>query len=293
METKEVKSVIQIVSGTIVGLALAASVHYYHPEMFMPGPKFEYASKLLVNTNDSVRFLVNETEEAGIEDLRQLAVSSGLEEAHAYLPDRKLWAEIGTEQTLDIFNDISNSCRLDQNLLDRLYSENERIILYHFHPSAISLFKSMNSAEADKVRNRDAKEGSVAKESYNSRFYNRLAMHAVPSIADVIAFVWQARKFREVKPNGKLEDKICSHYGITEIGITDEGEKFFFSAPLMVCFSYIECAMSRPDYENRSGVYDDRTALLRAAELVGNLNDKLISFSFKPYEDQNSLAKPF
>jgi hypothetical protein len=293
METKEVKSLIQIVSGTIVGLALAATVNYYCPEMFVPGPKFEHASKLLVNTNDSVRFLVNETEEAGLEDLRQQVVSSELEEAHAYLPDRELWVEIGTEQTLDIFNDISNSCRLDQNLLDRLYSENERVILYHFHPSVISLFKSMKSAEPDKVRNWDAKEGSFAKESYNSRFYDRLALHAVPSIADVIAFVCQARKFRELKPGSKLENKICSYYGITEIRITDEGEKFFFSAPIMVSLPYAQNVMLRPDKNKSPEVYNDETALRRAAELVGNLNDKLISFSFKPYGDQNPVPQPF
>jgi hypothetical protein len=151
-----------------------------------------HMDKLAVNTVDRIYAVVDEDERQGIQDLRKLLGSSINEEAWAYLPKKKVWIEIGINETI---TDRSISTTINCEKLEEIWRQNQEIIMYHIHPYL--------QIEDEKGR------------SYT----------AFPSHSDLEAMVKFSMEFYAGNPKGTITHKIASKYGITEYNLTEKGRE--------------------------------------------------------------------
>lgn len=162
---------------------------------------------LVVNTQNKQRTIIIQNEKQGIKDIKDLVASSDFEEAWAYLPDRKLWIELGINEYNEVLNDkiYHSNVTLDGKLLSKLMKENNRIIIYHF-----------NKVKTDKVM--------------EEKDWERVHIHeAVPNYKDLQNMIINSSIFYSQKPGGDIRYKIGSFYGVTETRLTKKGrEKYNF-----------------------------------------------------------------
>ncbi|MFC1733381.1 hypothetical protein ACFL6I_24030 [candidate division KSB1 bacterium] len=182
---------------------------------------------LVVNNSDKKRTMIFKDEHKGIKKMRDLVFSSNLEEAWAYLPDKKRWVEIGRNSTpshkiIDVFGKeaYETSATIDSAHLIKLMKENDSITLYHFHPDNLEVAKEaiLNYKSRDTL---DMITHAICAISIID------ALHASPSYEDFGSMVHFATTFREINPDSKLKFKICSAIGVTEVELTEKGMNYF------------------------------------------------------------------
>jgi hypothetical protein len=95
-------------------------------------------------------------------------------------------------------------------------NENNNMILYHFHSSyCLSL--------EDKIKKRE-KNGSPMNDNEIEKERIRLLIKsAYPSRSDLLNMIGNSMEFFERNSDGNITFKVCSHYGITEYRLADEG----------------------------------------------------------------------
>jgi hypothetical protein len=181
-------------------------------------------NELVVNNKNQYKTIIYETEEEGISEMRKLIESSQIEESWAYLPHQEKWIEIGynEEPEKKINENYITKAKLDIQFLDRLMNENNNMILYHFHTSyCLSL--------EDKIKERE-KNGSPMNDNEIEKERIRLLIKsAYPSRSDLLNMIGNSTEFFEKNSDGNITFKVCSHYGITEYHLTDEGVEYLYA----------------------------------------------------------------
>jgi hypothetical protein len=179
---------------------------------------YNVINELVVNNKNQFKTVIYENENEGILEMRKLIESSQIEESWAYLPRQEKWIEIGysEESEKKIDEKYITKAKLDIQFLDELMNENNNMILYHFHPSySLSL--------EDKIKERK-KNGSPMNDKERKKERTRLLIKsAYPSRSDLMNMIGNSTEFFERNSDGNITFKVCSHYGITEYRLTDEG----------------------------------------------------------------------
>ena len=180
--------------------------------------EYNVINELVVNNKNQYKTVIYENENEGISEMRKLIESSQIEESWAFLPHQEKWIEIGhneeTEKKID--KRYITKAKLDVQLLDKLMSKNNNIILYHFHPShSLSL--------EDKIRKREEDGLPMNDKEIERERVRLLIKSAYPSKSDLLNMIGNSTEFFERNADGNITFKICSHYGITEYHLTDEG----------------------------------------------------------------------
>ena len=174
--------------------------------------------ELVVNNRNKFKTVIYENEEEGISEMRKLIACSQTEESWVFLPHQGKWIEIGNNEEAEkkINKRYITKAKLDVQFLDGLMNENNNMILYHFHPSyCLSL--------EDKIKKQE-EDGSPMNDNEIRRERIRLLIKsAYPSRSDLLNMIGNSTEFFERNPEGNITFKICSHYGITEYHLTDEG----------------------------------------------------------------------
>ena len=113
---------------------------------------YKVINDLVVNNRNKFKTVIYESEAEGILEMRKLIARSQIEESWVYLPQQKKWIEIGHNEEAEkkIDKRYITKAKLDVHLLDKLMSEDNDMVLYHFHPShSLSL--------EDKIKRREEK----------------------------------------------------------------------------------------------------------------------------------------
>ena len=175
-------------------------------------------NELVVNNKNQYKTVIYENESEGISEMRKLIESSQIEESWVYLPHQEKWIEIGynEESEKKIDESYITKAKLDIQFLDALMNENNNMILYHFHSSyCLSL--------EDKIKKRE-KNGSPMNDNEIEKERIRLLIKsAYPSRSDLLNMIGNSMEFFERNSDGNITFKVCSHYGITEYRLADEG----------------------------------------------------------------------
>jgi len=182
---------------------------------------YNIINELVVNNKNQYKTVIYENENEGILEMRRLIESSQIEESWAYLPRQEKWIEIGysEESEKKIDEKYITKAKLDIQFLDELMNENNNMIIYHFHPSySLSL--------EDKIKKRE-KNGSPMNDNEIKKERTRLLIKsAYPSRSDLMNMIGNSTEFFERNSDGNITFKVCSHYGITEYRLTDEGMEY-------------------------------------------------------------------
>jgi len=186
--------------------------------------EYNVIDKLVVNNRNKFKTIIYESEEEGISEMRKLIASSQTEESWAYLPHQEKWIEIGHNEEAEkkINKRYITKAKLDIQFLDELMSVNNNMILYHFHPSyCLSL--------EDKIRKREEAGSPMNNKEIERERVRLLIKSAYPSRSDLLNMIGNSTEFFERNPEGNITFKICSHYGITEYHLTDEGMEHLYA----------------------------------------------------------------
>ncbi len=185
---------------------------------------YNVINELVVNNKNEYKTIIYENENEGISEMRKLLESSQIEESWAYLPHQEKWIEIGynEESEKKINENYITKAKLDIQFLDGLMNENNNMTLYHFHTSyCLSL--------EDKIKKRE-KDGSPMNDNEIEKERIRLLIKsAYPSRSDLLNMIGNSTEFFERNSNGNITFKVCSHYGITEYRLTDEGMAYLYA----------------------------------------------------------------
>jgi len=185
---------------------------------------YNVINELVVNNKNQFKTVIYENENEGILEMRKLIESSQIEESWAYLPRQEKWIEIGysEESEKKIDEKYITKAKLDIQFLDELMNENNNMIIYHFHPSySLSL--------EDKIKRRK-KNGSPMNDNEIKKERTRLLIKsAYPSRSDLMNMIGNSTEFFERNSDGNITFKVCSHYGITEYRLTDEGMEYLYA----------------------------------------------------------------
>jgi hypothetical protein len=175
-------------------------------------------NELVVNNKNQYKTVIHENENEGISEMRKLIESSQIEESWVYLPHQEKWIEIGynEESEKKIDESYITKAKLDIQFLDGLMNENSNMILYHFHTS-------YNLSLEDKIKKRE-KDGSPMNNNEIEKERIRLLIKSTyPSRSDLLNMIGNSTEFFARNSDGHITFKVCSHYGITEYRLTDEG----------------------------------------------------------------------
>ena len=179
---------------------------------------YNVINELVVNNKNQFKTVIYENENEGILEMRKLIESSQIEESWAYLPRQEKWIEIGysEESEKKIDEKYITKAKLDIQFLDELMNENNNMIIYHFHPSySLSL--------EDKIKRRKKNGSPMNDNEINKERTRLLIKSAYPSRSDLMNMIGNSTEFFERNSDGHITFKVCSHYGITEYRLTDEG----------------------------------------------------------------------
>ncbi|MGR3174140.1 MAG: hypothetical protein ACUZ8N_06020 [Candidatus Scalindua sp.] len=179
---------------------------------------FNVINELVVNNKNQYKTVIYEDENEGISEMRKLIESSQIEESWAYLPHQEKWIEIGYDEESEkkINENYITKAKLDIQFLDGLMDENNNMILYHFHTSyCLSL--------EDKIKEREENGSPMNDNEIEKERIKSLIKSAYPSRSDLLNMIGNSTEFFERNSDGNITFKLCSHYGITEYRLTDEG----------------------------------------------------------------------
>ena len=179
---------------------------------------YNVINELVVNNKNQYKTVIHENENEGISEMRKLIESSQVEESWVYLPHQEKWIEIGynEESEKKIDESYITKAKLDIQFLDALMNENNNMILYHFHSSyCLSL--------EDKIKKREKNGSPMNDNEIEKKRIGLLIKSAYPSRSDLMNMIGNSMEFFERNSDGNITFKVCSHYGITEYRLTDEG----------------------------------------------------------------------
>jgi len=185
---------------------------------------YNVINELVVNNKNQYKTVIYENENEGILEMRKLIESSQIEESWAYLPHQEKWIEIGynEESEKKINESYITKAKLDIQFLDGLMNENNNMILYHFHPSyCLSL--------EDKIKKREKNDSPMNDNEIEKERIRLLIKSAYPSRSDLLNMIGNSSEFFKRNPDGNITFKVCSHYGITEYRLTDEGMAYLYA----------------------------------------------------------------
>jgi hypothetical protein len=193
-----------------------------------PRTDYRVAPDLVVNVDKSYANVVRKSEKEGIRDMRKLVEGSTYEEAWTFLPDESLWIETGLGEMKIVSSGgekliVKELC----SELRKIFSGNKNVIKYHFHP-VLAYFKSDIPG-----------------------FYNRMAISSIPMDDDIFTTAILSRFFYNLQPGGTISFKICSHYGMTEYFLTEEGKRRFSKASDREIRSFSDDMLSKLKSEYR------------------------------------------
>ncbi len=186
--------------------------------------EYKVIDKLIVNSKNNYKTVIYKNEDEGVSEMRELVESSQTEESWAYLPRKEEWIEVGYNEESEKKEKDSyiTKTKLDVQLLDTLMDENDNMILYHFHPPSYHLLE-------DEIRNREKEELTMSEKEIEKVRTGILIKSTYPSRSDLMNMIGNSTEFYERNPEGKISFKICSHYGVTEYHMTDEGLKYLYA----------------------------------------------------------------
>ncbi len=186
--------------------------------------EYNVVDELVVNYKNNYKTVIFENEDEGVSEMRGLVESSKTEESWAYLPHKEKWIEVGYNEEAEqkVEESYITKTKLDVQLLDALMDENDNMILYHFHPPSYHLLE-------DDIKRREEKEFPMSDNEIEKVRTGILIKSAYPSRSDLLNMIGNSTEFYERNPEGKITFKICSHYGITEYHLTDEGLIYLYA----------------------------------------------------------------
>ncbi len=185
---------------------------------------YNVINELVVNNKNEYKTVIYKNENEGISEMRKLIESSQIEESWAYLPHQEKWIEIGynEEPEKKINENYITKAKLDIQFLDGLMNENNNMILYHFHTSyCLSL--------GEKIKEREERDLPMSDNEIEKERIRLLIKSAYPSRSDLLNMIGNSTEFFERNSDGNITFKVCSHYGITEYCLTDEGMVYLYA----------------------------------------------------------------
>ncbi len=270
---------------------------------------YKVIDNLIVNNRNKFKTVIYESEAEGILEMRKLIANSLMEESWAYLPQQKKWIEIGRNEEAEkkIDKRYITKATLDVQLLDKLMSEDNNMVLYHFHPShSLSL--------EDKIRKREKSGLPMNDKEIERERIKLLIKSTYPSRSDLLNMIGNSMEFFERNTDGKITFKVCSHYGVTEYHLTDEGMAHLSAENLLKQILWIKEISSSANIEaNVKGEILERNPkeirnplkrikmspkrkrkpvsryiiidpLTRIQKAIDTMNDKHIRVTFIPYK---------
>jgi len=271
--------------------------------------EYKVIDDLVVNNRNKFKTVIHESETEGISEMRKLIASSLIEESWAYLPLQKKWIEIGHNEEAEkkIDKRYITKAELDIQLLDKLMNENNNMVLYHFHPShSLSL--------EDKIRKLEESGTPMNDKEIERERVKLLIKSAYPSRSDLLNMIGNSMEFFDRNAEGNITFKVCSHYGITEYYLTDEGTEHLHTDSSLKQILWVKEISSSANIEanvkgeilemnpmetrdplkrikmspkrKRKPVsrYIIIDPLARIQRAINTMNDKHISVTFTPYQ---------
>jgi len=271
--------------------------------------EYKVIDDLVVNNRNKFKTVIHESETEGISEMRKLIASSLIEESWAYLPHQKKWIEIGRNEEAEkkIDKRYITKAELDIQLLDKLMNEDNNIVLYHFHPShSLSL--------EDKIKKREESGTPMNDKEIERERVKLLIKSAYPSRSDLLNMIGNSMEFFDRNAEGNITFKVCSHYGITEYYLTDEGTEHLHTDSSLKQILWVKEISSSANIEanvkgeilemnpmetrdplkrikmspkrKRKPVsrYIIIDPLARIQRAINTMNDKHISVTFTPYQ---------
>ncbi|MCP4265016.1 MAG: hypothetical protein GY777_05480 [Candidatus Brocadiaceae bacterium] len=271
--------------------------------------EYNVINELLVNSRNRFKTVIYESEAEGIAEMRKLIASSQIEESWAYIPQHKKWIEIGLNEEAEkkIDNRYITKAKLDVQLLDELMNEGNNMVLYHFHPShSLSL--------EDKIKEREKSGLPMNGKEIERERIKLLIKSTYPSRSDLLNMIGNSMEFFERNTDGKITFKVCSHYGITEYHLTDEGMEHLISENFLKQILWVkEISLSANIEVNVKGEILERNPmetrsplkrikmnpkqkrkpvsrfiiiepLIRIQKAIESMNDEHIRVTFTPYQ---------
>ncbi len=185
---------------------------------------YKVIDELVVNNKNNYKTVIYENEDVGVSEMRELVESSLTEESWVYLPNMRKWIEVGfnEESERKVNKSYITKTKIDVPLLNILMDENDNIILYHFHPPSYRLLE-------DKIKEREKEELPMSDNEIEREKTRILIQSSYPSRSDLMNMIGNSTEFYERNPEGRITFKICSHYGITEYHLTNEGLIYLYA----------------------------------------------------------------
>lgn len=172
-------------------------------------PRGDYRTvpNLVVNIDRSYANVVHKGEKEGIRDMRKLVEEPYYEEAWIFLPDESLWIETGFEETRNLLEKGEWLVVSELNAeLERIFALNKNVVKYHIH--------LVPAASKSKIIS----------------FYIDSVAITMPIYDDIFTFIIHSDILYGYQPEGSITGKICSHYGVAEYFLTEEGKRRFSGA---------------------------------------------------------------
>lgn len=163
-----------------------------------PEPRpWKLEPRLRVNPSPALRAVVRAGRAQGEAQLRELCAAPSYEEIWAYVPDEKLWIELGCcERATRNGNYVGIEV-----YVYRLLKKHSRIAIYHIHPKTAFIRENYH---ADKRLMKTVEE-------------------ALPSLEDINAAELLSRRFWIEHPQGEIAWFVVSRHGVTQYGLTPAG----------------------------------------------------------------------
>ncbi len=169
-----------------------------------------FSKKLRINTSDSFRHYSNLPEDEGMKQLWCLSrKKGGMEEAWQHFPEIERFVETG------IYED-DRSVMPSPGEISLGYRDNSSVVDLHIHPPPTR--KAIKDWLTQKY-------GPPSRGKLDSALKNTISELALPSAADLYHVISGATEFYGHHPEGDHAAKIVSKHGVTEIRLTEWGEK--------------------------------------------------------------------
>jgi len=250
-------------------------------------------SALEINVDNMYRGIMYESEEKGVEDMRELIKTSPLEEIWAFTSQNEpKWSEIGEEQGLhaayigenrEQFM-YSSGIRIDGRYLRKLAEQHDDIVIWHPHPNKEKIREVIREALRG-TGSIPVTVSTITEETFNN-LTNKVPPtlnHALPSYADLQTMVSFSTAFYDLKPKGSLQWKLYAELGITSFCLTEQGIAEYKGKTKKFISENLAEKMRKVANAVESSSLEDELAIVERA--VDVLNDKYITVTFTPHEN--------
>ncbi|MFW6283497.1 MAG: hypothetical protein ACOC1P_05605 [Minisyncoccales bacterium] len=146
--------------------------------------------EIVLNNSQEFYTYCFQTQPEGLKRLVELSKQSDYEDAWIFIPEEKLWVEIGLESKV---SPGKRTVSLDRDLLDKYLREYNSVAIYHTHP----VFENLPEREKRRVA-------------------------ITPTFNDLASSIFTSEKFHKNHSYGSITHGICSPYGVTEYYLKDK-----------------------------------------------------------------------